>query len=292
MAPFALLAELAPHEHQLLAGMAEHEAVIGPQIGETLPVVAGHAAENRAFAVHDLVVRQRQNEIFRKRVVQAERDLAVVMLAIDRILADVVERVVHPPHVPFVAEAEAAPIDRPRHHRPGGRFLRRRRRFGEIAVKTSVLKWRRNAMASRFSRPPMLVGNPAALRPAVIEIKHRGDGIDAQPVDAVAIEPEQPAGEQEIGDFGAPEIVDQRIPIEMPALLRIGVLVERGAVEAHEAVRIIREMPRHPIEQYRRARRDGRRRQVLRNRPGCRTGWWVRTFRSADSPRSRRTDAR
>src|SRR6267378_2260201 len=36
--PFALLAELAAHEHQLFAGMSEHEGVISAQIGEALPV--------------------------------------------------------------------------------------------------------------------------------------------------------------------------------------------------------------------------------------------------------------
>ena len=126
--PFVLLAELTAHEQELLAGMAEHEAVIGAQVGEALPLVARHAAEDRALAVHDLVVGERQDEILEEGVVQAEQDLAVMMLAVDRILADVVEGVVHPPHVPFVAEAEPAPVDRPRHHRPGRRFLRRRGR--------------------------------------------------------------------------------------------------------------------------------------------------------------------
>ena len=55
--PFALLAELAAHEQQLLAGMRPHEAEIGAQIGEALPRVARHVAEQRAFAVDHLVMR-------------------------------------------------------------------------------------------------------------------------------------------------------------------------------------------------------------------------------------------
>ena len=123
--PFGVLAEFRAHEHQLLAGMAEHEGVIGAQIGKALPLVARHAAEDRAFAVHDFVVRQRQDEVFREGVVQPEQNIAVVVAAVDRILGDVVQGVVHPAHVPLVAEAEPAPVDRPRHHGPGGRFLGR-----------------------------------------------------------------------------------------------------------------------------------------------------------------------
>src|SRR5262249_42966498 len=44
------------------------------------------------------------------------------------------------------------------------------------------------------------------------------------------------------------KIVNERAPVEMPPLLRIEVLVKRRAVELTESMRIIREMPGHPIE--------------------------------------------
>ena len=59
--------------------MAEHEGVVGAQIGEALPAVARHAAEDRAFAVHDFVVRQRQDEVLEEGVEQAEHDVAVMV---------------------------------------------------------------------------------------------------------------------------------------------------------------------------------------------------------------------
>ena len=56
MIPLALLAELAAHEQKLLAGMSPHEAEIGAQVGEVLPAVARHLADQRALAVHHLVM--------------------------------------------------------------------------------------------------------------------------------------------------------------------------------------------------------------------------------------------
>src|SRR6185437_4967281 len=85
-------------------------------------------------------------------------------------------------------------------------------------------------------------------RSAVVEIEHGGDGVDAQAIDGVTLQPEQRIRYQEIDDFGAPVIIDQRAPIEMAALHRIGVLVERGAVETAESVRIVGEMSGHPVE--------------------------------------------
>src|SRR6266508_3860095 len=138
MAPFVFLAELAAHEQELLAGMAEHEAVISAQIGKALPLIARHAAENRTLAVHDFVMGERQDEVLEERVMQTKKDLAVMMLAVDRVFADIIERVVHPSHVPLVAESEAAPFHRSRNHGPSGRFLGRRRRIGKSGEQLGV----------------------------------------------------------------------------------------------------------------------------------------------------------
>ena len=138
----------------------------------------------------------------------------------------------------------------------------------------------------------ILVRDPAAGGAAVVEIQHGGDRIDAQAVDGVALQPEQRVRHQEIDDFGAAVIVDQRAPVEVAALHRIGVLVQRGAVEMAEAMRIVREMPGHPVQHARRALRGDRRRPARKNRQACRTGWSARTGRSADSPMSRRTGVR
>src|SRR4051794_41263892 len=112
MAPFLFLTELIAHEEQFLAGVPEHEAVIGTHVGESLPVVPGHSAKDRTLAVHNFVMRERKDEVFEERVVQPKQNLTMAMAPIDRILADVVEGIVHPPHVPLVAKAKPASIDR------------------------------------------------------------------------------------------------------------------------------------------------------------------------------------
>ncbi len=72
------------------------------------------------FAVHDFIVAQHQNEMFLERVEQRERDVAVMKPPVNRIERHVFEKVVHPTHVPFESEAEAAEIGRARNAGPGG----------------------------------------------------------------------------------------------------------------------------------------------------------------------------
>src|SRR6266545_7910674 len=95
--PFLLLRKFIAHEQQLLAGVTEHEAVVDTQVREALPTVARHPAKERALAMHYFIVRQRQYEILSEGVKEPERDLMMMILAMNRILADERERVIHPP---------------------------------------------------------------------------------------------------------------------------------------------------------------------------------------------------
>ena len=107
-------------------------------------------------------------------------------------------------------------------------------------------------MASRFSRPPYWFGIHSPSLARVVEIQHRRDRIHAQPVDVVLLEPEQRVRQQEVADLVAAVVEDQRAPVLMLALPRIGVLVERGAVEPREAVRVLRKVSRAPSRESRR----------------------------------------
>ena len=64
----------------------------------------------------------------------------------------------------------------------------------------------------------------------------------------IVLEPEAGIGDEEGGDLLAAVIVDVGAPVLVKSLARIGMLVEMRAVEGAEAVRIVREMARHPVE--------------------------------------------
>ena len=79
-----------------------------------------------------------------------------------------------------------------------------------------------------------LVRHPLAGLAGVVEVEHRGDGVDAQAVDVELLEPVQRVGHQEVADLVAAEVEDERAPVGVLTLAGVGVLVQRGAVEAGE----------------------------------------------------------
>src|SRR5690242_7617506 len=62
------------------------------------------------------------------------------------------------------------------------------------------------------------------------------------------LQPIERAGNQEALHFAPTEIVDQSIPIEMKALARIEMLIERCTIKSSQTVGIGRKMRRHPVE--------------------------------------------
>ena len=167
----------------------------------------------------------------------------------DRVLPKVRERVVHPAHVPLEAEADAAEIGRPADAREGGRLLGDGDDAGKACVHALVhLAQERDGLEILVAAVP--VGRPLALRAGVVEVEHRGHGVDPQPIDVVALAPEQGVGDQEVADLRAAEVEDQRSPVGVLAALRVGVLVQRRAVEPAQGEVVGREVGRDPVDDH------------------------------------------
>ena len=246
--PFNPLSELAPHEQKLLAGHRVLIVVQKPQVGELLPGIAGHLRQQRPLAVDDFVVRERQHEILGEGIHHAERELVLVMLAVDRLVPHVAERVVHPAHVPLHTEAEPAVVHRMRHTAPSRRFLGDRQNAGEIAVQRDV-HMLEELDGFKVLAPAVPVGSPLAFFAGVIEVQHRSDRVDPQPVDVIRVDPEPGAGQQKIADLVAAVVEDVGVPIGVISLLRVRMFVKGRPVEPAERVPVGGEVCRHPIDQ-------------------------------------------
>ena len=98
--------------------------------------------------------------------------------------------------------------------------------------------------------PAESIRHPPARVARVVEVQHRGDRVHPQAVRVILVQPEQRVGDQKVPDLVAAVVEDQRAPLAMLALARVGVLVERRAVEAREPVGVLREVPGHPVEDH------------------------------------------
>ena len=98
------------------------------------------------------------------------------------------------------------------------------------------------------------VRHPLAGLPRVVEIQHGGDGVHAQSIDVILLQPEQRVRNEERANLVAAEVEDQRAPVAMLAQPRIFVLVKRGSIEERQSVRVLRKMRGHPVHDHADAR--------------------------------------
>ena len=172
----------------------------------------------------------------------------MLKFTIDGVFGEIVQRVVHPAHVPFETETQPAEISRASDAGPGSGFLGDGEDAGKAAVGDFVHAFDKGDGVQIFAAAKF-VGNPFARFAGIVEIKHGSDGIHAKAVDVIFVEPEESVGDEIVLDFVAAVIVDESAPIGMRALAWVGMFVEMRAVELSEAERITRKMRRSPIKQ-------------------------------------------
>ena len=197
--------------------------------------------------MHDLVVRQRQHEVLAERVQHAERQVGVVELAVHRLPLEVIERVVHPAHVPLHAKAEAPDVGRTRDEGPRRRFLGDRLSvwllFENLDVESPQEIDRLQVLPAAE-----LVRDPLALLARVIEIEHRGDRVHPEPVGVIAVEPAERAAQQKAADLVASIVEDRAAPVRVHSESRVGVLEEVRPIEVLQPELVRRKVRRHPVQ--------------------------------------------
>src|ERR1035438_3672021 len=146
-----------------------------------------------------------------------------MVLAMDGILLEVFERVVHPAHVPFETEAEPAKVGGARDHGIGGGLLGVGLNVGMFSVGFEVEAAQELDGLEVFAAAEA-VGNPLACFARVVEIEHGGDGVYTQSVDMIFVEPEHGARHEEAADLAASIIENESFPVGMESLACVRVL--------------------------------------------------------------------
>ena len=161
----------------------------------------------------------------------------------------VVQRVIHPTHVPLEVETQAAVFGGVGDERPGGRLLGDHHDVGEFPAHRAV------DLADEGGGVEVLLGAVLVelfvcwVVHAEVEVQHARDAVHADAVHMEVLNPEQDIGHQEAADLGAAEIELVSAPVGMDLSLEEHVPVEGG-----EALRVGAEAAGDPVEDHADAR--------------------------------------
>ena len=247
MIPLAIRRELGAHEEQRFARTGHRIADERAQIREPLPLITGHLFEQRLLEVHHFIVRQRIHESFAVLVHHREGQLVVRTLAKERIDFEIVERVMHPPHVPLEGEAKAALGDGMRHLGPCGALFGDRDHTGMQRAHGLVECFQEGHGFEIFASAQP-IAQPLSGLASVVEIQHRRDSIHTQSIDVELFDPVQRVRQQEVAHFITRVIEDVRSPLGVIAKPRIFMLVAGGPIEATQRPVVFRKVRGNPVE--------------------------------------------
>ena len=169
-----------------------------------------------------------------------------MVLAMERVELKVAQRVVHPPHVPLEPEAQAALVDRFGDAGETRGLLGDHGDSGETLVEMAV-DVAQEVDGLQVLPTTVLVGHPLTLRTGVVQVEHRGHGVDAQAIDVELVDPVQGVGDEERLHLVATIVEDVGAPVQVLALTWIGMLVQGRAVETSQCPVILGEMAGHPV---------------------------------------------
>ena len=249
VAPLDKLADLVTHKVELGTGVRHLVEGQRAQAGKLAPPVARHAADERALAVHDLVVAERANEVLGKGVHDGEREQPVVAGAPRKIGLHVVQGVVHPAHVPLVVEAQAAVLRRIGHERPRGGLLGHHHHVGVVRLHGAVDLTDKRAGVQVLLGTVLVELLLAGIVDAKVEVQHTGHAVHANAVNVEVLEPIQHVRNQEGADLAAREVKLVRAPVGVNLVLKQHVAVKGG-----KAVGVGAKTAGHPVHNHADAR--------------------------------------
>ena len=98
--------------------MRHHIPICHTQIREFVFVSARHLRNHRSFLMNNLVMGKYENKFLAVCIYHTERQIVVMIFAVQRIKLHIVQEIIHPSHIPLVIKSKSASLNRMRHHRP------------------------------------------------------------------------------------------------------------------------------------------------------------------------------
>ena len=245
--PLDELRELVAHKIELFARVRHLIAIEYTQVCELAVIIARHFFNERALAVYDLVVAERQDEVFGIGVGHGERQRVVAALAPQRVERHIVQHIVHPAHVPLKQEAQPAVIIGLGDERKGGGLLRDHERRGVCTER------RRVELAQKVDGVQIFLAAEfvGLILPAVIvKVQHGRHGVHPQPVGVELLQPVDGVGDEERPHLRLCVVKNARAPFGMLPHLRVGELVAAASVKFKQPVFVLRKMRRHPVQDH------------------------------------------
>ena len=229
--------------------MDHHITKGGPQVRHLLFLIPRHLVQKRAFSMDYLIMRQTQKEFLTVGIDHTESQLIMSSASVDGIFLHIINKVVHPSHIPLVVKTQAVVFYFACDLRPGCGFFCDKQGIRMFFLKDRVQMFQ-ELYGFQIFISAVDISYPFSVIFSIIQVKHRGHSVHTDSVGMILLCPEQSVGDQEIFHLRTSVIVDQGSPMRMHTLSGIQMLVQTCAVKIRKTEGIFGEVSRHPVQDH------------------------------------------
>lgn len=110
--PFPELANLIAHKIQLLSGMRIHIGKHSTALGELTQIIAPHFLDDCRLSMYNLIIGKWQQVQFIVKIIHGEPKVSVMGRPLKRERPEIIQRIVHPAHIPFIIKPQSSVFNR------------------------------------------------------------------------------------------------------------------------------------------------------------------------------------
>ena len=153
-----------------------------------------------------------------------ESDFAMMPFAVKRMVAEIIECIMHPPHIPLKAKSKASVFYISGYLRPCRRLFRYHK-CTRISSKYNCVQMLEEIYCLQVLITSILVRNPFSVFLSIIQVQHRSNCINAKSINMEMLHPEKCIGNQEVPYLILAKIKYLRPPVRMLSFSWICILV-------------------------------------------------------------------
>ena len=169
--PLLYLCKLLSHEQKLFAGMSHHKCITCHKILELISFKSRHLIQHGAFQMYNFIMRKNKNILLTLVIAHGKCHLIMIVFTEIWIQFHVIQKIMHPSHIPFITEIQSIFFDWTCHFRPCCRLLCNHYNT-RISTENQCIDVLKKLNRLKIFISTINIRNPLTIFLTIIQIKH------------------------------------------------------------------------------------------------------------------------
>ena len=242
VAPFNKLCNLVAHKVKLSARVSHLMKRQGSHACKLSPPVPWHALNKAALTVDNLIVAEWQHKVLIELIHAGEGQKTMVTWSIREVRLAIMQRIIHPTHVPLKVKAKSPNLGRIGNQRPCCGLFCNHQNIGMFFLSSLVAETQESACIQIFLCALMVKALLRRIVDTKIQIQHATDTVNTNAISVIVLQPHEQVRNKEASNLTTSKIKLKSSPVRMLFFFK-----ELGTIKLCKTMSIFAEASWDPV---------------------------------------------